>query len=315
MKILHLSNSDLDGGGSVVTYRLHAALIKKKNIDSKIYVNNKISNDKNVIIKKSTLENCKGLLKNSIVFQLRKFLKINHPGTLSLNLFSSKILNDIEKIPKDIIHLHSINKEMLSIKQISNIKKPIVWTFMDMWPLCGAEHYSEKEDFIYGYKSKKFFDLNYWTWIRKKKFWKNKFKIICLSDWLTDCAKKSFLFKNFDIETIPPCIDTAIWDKIDKKTAKRLLDINESTKILLFSSANGTSDKRKGFDYILKILNDEYYKNNDFMLLVIGNIDQETKKKIPIRFKNFILNTSDNEIIFRIIYSASDIFFIFESNL
>ena len=86
------------------------------------------------------------------------------------------------------------------------------------------------------------------------------------------------------------------------------MDLN--AKILLFSSANGAKDKRKGFDYILKILEDEYYKNNNFILLVIGELDRETKNKIPIKVKNFLLNTTDNEIIFRIIYSAADLFLI-----
>ena len=309
MKILHLSNSDLDGGGSVVTYRLHEALIKKK-IDSKILVNNKISKNEKVISQRSTLENCKNQIKNSLVFRLRKFLKVNHPGTISLNFFPSKILEYMKNIPSDIVHLHAINKEMISIKQISQITKPLVWTFMDMWPLCGAEHYSENENFVHGYSANKKLDLNYWNWNKKRKLWKNKFKIICLSDWLTDCTKRSYLFKDFDIETIPPCIDTIKWDKINKKMARELLDLDQNAKILLFSSANGAKDKRKGFDYILKILDDPYYKNNNFILLFIGEMDSETKNKIQIKFKNFLLNTTDNEIIFRILYSAADLFLI-----
>ncbi len=309
MKILHLSNSDLEGGGSVVTYRLHEALIKKK-INSKILVNSKISKNENIISQRSTLENCKNQIKNSLVFRLRKLLKVNHPGTISLNFFPSKILKYMDNVPSDIIHLHAINKEMISIKQISQIKKPLVWTFMDMWPLCGVEHYSETEEFIHGYSSHKKLDLNYWNWNKKKEFWKKKFKIICLSDWLTNCTKKSYLFKDFDIETIPPCIDTDQWNKIDKRTARELLDLDLNAKILLFSSANGAKDRRKGFNYILKILEDEYYKNNNFILLVIGELDRETKNKIPIKFKNFLLNTTDNEIIFRIIYSAADLFLI-----
>ena len=31
---------------------------------------------------------------------------------------------------------------MISIKEISHINKPIVWTMHDMWPFCGGEHFT-----------------------------------------------------------------------------------------------------------------------------------------------------------------------------
>ena len=53
MKILHLSTSDLDGGGSVVTYRLHKALLNS-NINSKMLVFDKFSRDDDSIVCKSS---------------------------------------------------------------------------------------------------------------------------------------------------------------------------------------------------------------------------------------------------------------------
>ena len=58
----------------------------------------------------------------------------------SLNIFNSNILAKINNINPDIVNLHWINNELISIKQISKIKQPIVWTF-DIWPMCGGEHY------------------------------------------------------------------------------------------------------------------------------------------------------------------------------
>ena len=49
-------------------------------------------------------------------------MKIKHPGTISLNFFfPSNILEKIKEIDHDIIHLHWVNNEMLSINQISKI--------------------------------------------------------------------------------------------------------------------------------------------------------------------------------------------------
>jgi glycosyltransferase involved in cell wall biosynthesis len=44
-----------------------------------------------------------------------------------------------------VIHLHWINNEMISIKEIAKIKKPIIWTLHDCWPLLGAEHHSSSD--------------------------------------------------------------------------------------------------------------------------------------------------------------------------
>ena len=40
----------------------------------------------------------------------------------------------------------------MSIREIGKIQKPLIWTFVDMWPVCGAEHYSSNNDFLNGYK-------------------------------------------------------------------------------------------------------------------------------------------------------------------
>ena len=166
MKILQLSNSDLSGGAAVATYRLHKALLNSS-INSKMLVNEKKTTEITVINKSSSLDNIKTIIKNRLVFKLRKILKINHQGSISLNYFPSNILKKIKEIEHDIIHLHWVNNEMLSINQISSITKPLIWTFHDMWPMCGIEHYSDTSEYKDGYKKKNF--LIFTTIIGKRK--------------------------------------------------------------------------------------------------------------------------------------------------
>jgi len=59
----------------------------------------------------------------------------------SLNIFPTGLHKVLNASDADVIHLHWINNEMISIKEIAKIKKPLVWTLHDMWPLCGAEHF------------------------------------------------------------------------------------------------------------------------------------------------------------------------------
>ena len=92
----------------------------------------------------------------------------------STSLLPSKWLKKINSSDADIVHLHWVQGEMLSIKEISRIKKPLVWSFLDMWPFCGCEHYSYNNRYVDGYRfdnrSKNeisFFDINRWRWNKK----------------------------------------------------------------------------------------------------------------------------------------------------
>ena len=129
MKILHVTSSILPGAGNAVL-RLNLALNKFSNFDSKILYMRPF-NRKNGISKFE--KNFNSLI--NIIFS-----KIF--GNLSFNYIPSTILKKINKSDADIIHLHWINAEMISVKQISKINKPIIWTFHDMWPFCGIEHYT-----------------------------------------------------------------------------------------------------------------------------------------------------------------------------
>ena len=83
-------------------------------------------------------------------------------------------MRHINNSDADIIHLHWNQNEMLSIKDLTKIKKPIVWTLHDMWAFCGAEHFTTDKRWSEGYSSsnrpdyESGFDLNRWTWQRKK---------------------------------------------------------------------------------------------------------------------------------------------------
>ena len=67
MKILHLSNSDLNGGAAIATYRLHKALLNSST-NSMMLVNDKKSQEKTVISKHSSLDAITTTIKNRLIF-------------------------------------------------------------------------------------------------------------------------------------------------------------------------------------------------------------------------------------------------------
>ena len=175
MKILHVTFSDHFGGANISAYRIHESL-KQNNIDSKILVldrSYKNRNNKNVILYKQ---------EKIFFFRIRNYIAkildylIRNNCQNSFNFFNSGLTNFINKMDVDIVNLHWINNEMISIKEIAEIRKPIVWTLHDMWAFCGTEHYTLNKRFIKGYS--KFnndslgFDIPKFIWLKKHKYLK-----------------------------------------------------------------------------------------------------------------------------------------------
>ena len=176
MKILHVNYSDSDGGAAIAVKRLHDILSEKK-INSNLLVSEKKTYDKNVINIPKNAEKIKNLLKDSFNRKLIKFTKKENFGSHSLNLIPSKLLTKINNFNADVVNLHWIGNETISIKDINKIKSKIVWTLHDMWSFCGTEHYASNDGFMYGYKKKENqskifnFDIDRYIWsLKKKKF-------------------------------------------------------------------------------------------------------------------------------------------------
>ena len=123
----------------------------------------------------------------------------------------SNWVKKINNSDADIVNLHWIQREMISIKDISRIRKPLVWTLHDMWAFCGTEHIATDNRWRDGYhktENSNFFDLDKWNWSRKKKLWKNKLQIITPSRWLGKCVEDSKLMGDWPISVVGNTIDT-----------------------------------------------------------------------------------------------------------
>ena len=231
MRVLHINFSDIKGGAAIAMYRFHEELKKSKSVKSSILVLNKNTDDKDVYTFSNNLENNFNILKRKLSFQFTKLQRIKSKITHSLNIFDSSILKKILKINPDIIHLHWINNEMISIRQVREIDRigfPIVWTMHDMWPYCGAEHYTAEKRFISGYNLKNKpkenvgIDLNRYIWELKKLNWgKIKFNLVSPSKWQFNNVSKSNLFKNKKNYYIPLGIDLSKTKLIKKKLQKK----------------------------------------------------------------------------------------------
>tara|TARA_Y100000816_G_scaffold152478_1_gene108605 strand:+ start:2454 stop:3605 length:1152 start_codon:yes stop_codon:yes gene_type:complete len=288
MKVLHI-NGTAYGGAANFVIDLHKSLLEK-NVESILYIPKK-RNIPKLIHPNSIFFKFHNMIKVILIKTINRFI-IKSNQTITLAYFNSYEIRKIIKNEKpDLINIHWIGNEFLSINEILNFKKPIVWTLHDMWTFLPVEHYKDNNKSIGYFES---FFLN-----RKKKLNKKKINFVPTSTWMNNAIKYSNLYDKNKIIKIPCGINFNEWYPEDKKTARSLLGLNESVKIILFSSINGKSP-RKGFELLSESLS---YINKKFQLVISG--DQIPKN---LSYKNTVFFDKPSDIITRrLLYSAADV--------
>lgn len=272
MKVIHLSASD-SGGAGRAALRLHMSLLKI-GVKSELWVDKSTSKKKFVVSPSGKIKKFIAPLRRYTKTPLIKLLKTKNPILHSPAFLPSSWIKKLNKSDADIINLHWVQHEMLSITDIAKIEKPLVWTLHDMWAFCGAEHIAWDKRWQIGYNKynrpshEKGFDLNRWTWLRKKRYWKNSIQIITPSKWLTKCAKNSKLMRKWPVLTIPNSIDTNFWKPV-KKLIKKKYKFKEKVYVLAFGSHKANEEYHKGFDLLLKAIKKIKKENKLNLKLVI----------------------------------------------
>lgn len=291
--------------------RLHQALLKI-GIDSEMWVDEKATDLPTVFQMDGRISRALTKLRPYIGRIPLLFSKSYKKSFLSFAFLPSKWTKMINQSNADLVHLHWINREMLSIKDVSRIKKPIVWTFHDMWPFCGSEHYSERNDWQTGYSTngqphrydRKTF-LDRWVWNRKKKHWATGMVIIAPSNWLADCTQRSPLTCKWRTEVIPNGLDTKSWTPIDRGIARQILNLPKERKLILFGALGGQSDERKGFSLLKEALEQLKKIHYDCDLVLFG---QSRPLEEAIKgFNTHYLGHLYDDISLRLAYSAANV--------
>jgi glycosyltransferase involved in cell wall biosynthesis len=313
MRILHLNYSNYKGGASRAAYRIHESLIKKK-VQSYLLVNiyNEFIYNQNVIGPKNIFFKFLFFLKYFLGTCLAKILFNGRTFKHSLNIFTSSFYNKINNSNFDIIHLHWINGEMLSIKDILLINKPIVWTLHDMWPFCNTDHHSFSTKWKHDYlKKKSFLNVEKFFWKKKIQLKKKKIYIVGVSKWIKDCSSKSFIMKKNPSSIIANTLDTNFWRPIKKNIAKKYYNI-PSNFIVLGCGALGSNNFLKGSDLLELALDKIKTPKNNLILLQFGNLNNNLKFFNNIKVINVGELADDKSI--KLFYNCLDVF-LFPSRL
>lgn len=311
MKILHLIGGDLNGGAARGAYWLHTAL-RSLGVNSRILTNSRSTiNDENVA---SVLKSRTDKLLNIIRAQLDSNLpSIFHRNRRKIIFSTGMVGYDFTHLKEykeaDVIHLHWINAGFVNIKHLSKVNKPIAWTMRDMWPMTGGCHCAmgcERYKFGCGkceqLNSNSSFDLSKVVFNRKKRYLPKSIKMIGISHWLSDRAKESSLFRDFDVRTIYNNVNTDEFLPIAKDTAKNILGIRTNKKIICVQNSKAIY---KGFDKFLEAVNS--LDREKYFLLLFGDYNDKDIKKVWGGEYEILGFLYDN-ISLRLVYSAADVF-------
>lgn len=311
MRIVMVNFSDLVGGAARAAFRLHNALLTE-NIDSKFIVQQKISDQASVLGPETKINKTMSY----VLPYIDKITLLRYPKKMpfySPARFGSKeIIDRINSLKPDIVHLHWIYKGMIKFSDIRKIRAPIVWSFHDMWAFTGGCHY---DMFCNGYKkqcghckvlgSNRFRDFSNINFKHKAAIYNSlpKITFVCLSKWLMNCASESTLLKGHNIINLPNPIDTSVFKPIDKLTARYILNFPNDKKLILFGAMNPTSSYLKGFHLLFESLSKLKTKNIE--LVIFGANKPSNPPDFNINYR-YVGQLSD-DISLSALYSAVDV--------
>ena len=315
MKVLQLNYSDINGGASRAAYRIHHSL-RSFGVDSQMLVNVAASGDWTVQGAASKWAKAIVLIRSQLAKPLLHLLRTGNPSIHYPAVVPSRWPERINGADADVVHLHWVQGEMLSIGDITRIRKPIVWTLHDMWAFCGGEHYTADHRWRDGYRRDNRpaheggFDLNRHTWQRKRKHWCRPLQIVCPSKWLADCVRASALMHDWPVAVVPYTIDLNHWKPIDQPLARQLLGLPQDCPLLLFGAIAGGNDPRKGMDLLLVAL--AHLRSEPSLqtaqLVVFGQLAPQSPPQLgfPVHYTGHL----HDDLSLRALYSAADVMVI-----
>jgi len=199
----------------------------------------------------------------------------------------------------DVIHLHWIAGYLDYPSFFKKNTKPVVWTFHDENPFRGGFHYENDE--LNNMQGKlKELDCFYKQVKLDSISNQQSLTIVCPSRWLTEAAIKSDVFNNRDVIHIYNTLNHWTFKPLDKSFCRDFFNLPNDKTVFMFV-AQHVSNKRKGFDLLLPIIDGDLIPNAHY--LIVGENLTESKVK-NITYTGSI----SDERIMAMAYSAADYF-------
>jgi glycosyltransferase involved in cell wall biosynthesis len=278
MRAIHVAatrNSESSAAWRILSAQRQAgidaiALVHKNN---RSMPNTELFPNNNPFLKYSTVSKINSALRKFTHFKVQKL-------PWSYNFFSESNTEVFTKLNPDIVNIHWM-PSVIDVHKLSEIKKPIVITLHDVWPLTGGCHCN--------------LDCNKWRtgcsscpqnslmsgckisanniWIDKKEAYKaiDNLSVVAPSHWIASMAQQSPFFENRKISVIKNCADSNVFNfDLSKKNFGR------KTK-LLYVVSGAIDQHHKGFDLLVDVLGKLERKEN-FQVVIVGESGSQRNK-------------------------------------
>ncbi len=321
MKVLVISNSDIEGGAAIAAKRLTQSLLRSR-IEVKLLVNIKKGNEEFVFeVARTKFQKRISTFRKYLekVLFLRHEVSKNERFSFSTANFGQDLSNHPLVLQADVLHIHWINHSFLSyenLEKLFKLKKAVFITMHDMWYMTGGCHHA-RECMNYQFecgncvflKNSGMKDLSHNGFLKKQSVYTADINFVACSDWLLNLGKKSNLLKNKKLYSIPNPIDISTFFKTDKKMGRKRFNL-PTDKILILYTAAKVDNPRKGYKYFEEALH-QLFNSIDFIkdtieIVVMGWV--KNPDEINFHFKTHFIGNLSNESDIATCYNAVDAF-------
>ncbi|WP_104695992.1 glycosyltransferase [Helicobacter salomonis] len=311
MKVIHL-NATLTGGAARACLRLHSALLKE-GVDSFVWVQDTRGGvvDDRILHPQTRLGKLWALVRPYLDKAPILLYPKRKKGTFNLGwLPFSEVVNALNALKPDIVHLHWLGRGILPLRDLPEINAPLVWSLHDMWAFTGGDHYYN-DDNEHTYKHSCILnspferDLATFGFGMKERAYA-KIPHLCIvgvSSWISRCAAQSALLKDKTHVVIPNPIDTQTYKPLDKSVCRSLLGLNTSKKLVGFGAME-IDNPIKGCDLLLEAL--QKLESTQIELVVFG----ASAHMFNLPFKVHYLGTLKDNASLIALYNALDVLIV-----
>ncbi|MEB3266182.1 MAG: glycosyltransferase [Cyanobacteriota bacterium] len=313
LRVMLVSRADGGVGAARAAWRTHRAL-RQQGVTSVLRVTERGSDAADVIGPRGAAAKLGARIRPLVGEWPNRLQRSANPVLRSTSWLPCRFDQELNRAPVDVVHLHWVQKEVISIEAIGRLRRPLVWTLHDSWAFSGAEHYPadlHDERYVAGYHrhnrpaGERGLDIDRLAWTRKRRHWRQPITIVCPSRWLADCARRSALMAGWPVQALPNPLPTEVYRPWPQALARQLFGLPAEVPLVLFGAIGGGRDPRKGWPLLAEALQRLAVDRPGVEAVVMGQSEpaQPPRLGLPIHWMGLL---GDDQSL-AMLYSACDL--------